>query len=328
MRLYRDFTNLDDDAHGGVVVIGNFDGVHEGHRQVIARARAIAKGLGTPLVVLTFEPHPRQYFRPDTPTFRLTPLRSKTRQLEPLGIDALLALPFDERIAARTAEDFIGDILVGALGARHVVIGYDFAFGKDRAGNPQTLQEAGARHGFGVTCVEAAVSEDGAEFSSTRVRQLLREGKPAAAAAYLGRPWEVEGHIQHGDKRGRQLGFPTANIDLEGYLLPAFGVYAVRLRMDDSPDGTDSGWMDGVANLGLRPTIGDDKVLLEVHLFDFDSDIYGRLARVALVEFLRPEQKFDGLDALQVQIAADTARARDILAAVWGPLYPPGHSPS
>ena len=231
MRLYRDFTNLDDDARGGVVVIGNFDGVHEGHRQVIARARAIAEGLGTPLVVLTFEPHPRQYFRPDAPTFRLTPLRSKTRQLEPLGIDAILALPFDERIAARTAEDFIGDILVGALGAQHVVIGYDFAFGKDRSGNPQTLQKAGARHGFGVTCVEAAVSEDGAEFSSTRVRQLLREGKPAAAAAYLGRPWEVEGHIQHGDKRGRQLGFPTANIDLEGYLLPAFGVYAVRLRM-------------------------------------------------------------------------------------------------
>ena len=319
MRLYRDFTNLDDDARGGVVVIGNFDGVHEGHRQVIARARAIADGLGTPLVVLTFEPHPRQYFQPDAPTFRLTPLRSKTRQMEPLGIDALLALPFDDRIATRTAEEFIGDILIAALGARHVVIGYDFAFGKGRSGNPMTLQEAGAAHGFGVTCVEAAVSEDGAEFSSTQVRQLLREGKPAAAAAYLGRPWEVEGHVQHGDKRGRQLGFPTANIDLEGYLLPAFGVYAVRLRMDDgpdsAPDGRSTGWMDGVANLGLRPTIGDDKVLLEVHLFDFDGDIYGRLARVALVDFLRPEQKFDGLDALKAQIAADTAQAQEILAA-------------
>lgn len=315
MRLYRDFTNLDGDACGGVVVIGNFDGVHEGHRQVIARARAIADGVSSPLTVLTFEPHPRQYFQPDAPPFRLTPLRSKARQMEPLGIDALLALPFDERIASRTADAFVEDILVGALQARHVVIGYDFAFGKDRGGTPQTLQEAGARHGFGVTCVEAALNADGTEYSSTQVRQLLRDGKPAEAAAYLGRPWEVEGHVQHGDKRGRRLGFPTANVDLEGYLLPAFGVYAVRLRLADPENGEDTRWIDGVANLGLRPTIGDDKVLLEVHLFDFSGDIYGRLVRVALVEFLRPEQKFDGLDALTAQIAADKERALDILAA-------------
>lgn len=315
MRLYRDFTNLDGDARSGVVVIGNFDGVHEGHRQVIARARAIADGLGSPLTVLTFEPHPRQYFQPDAPSFRLTPLRSKSRQMEPLGIDALVALPFDERVASRTADAFIDDILIGALAARHVVIGYDFAFGKGRSGNPQTLQEAGARHGFGVTCVEAAKAEDGAEFSSTQVRQLLRDGKPADAAAYLGRPWEVEGHVQHGDKRGRQLGFPTANVDLEGYLLPAFGVYAVRLRMADTVDGEDAGWIDGVANLGMRPTIGDEKVLLEVHLFDFSGDIYGRSVRVALVDFLRPEKKFDGLEALTAQIATDSTQAREILAA-------------
>ena len=315
MRLFRDFTNLDGDARGGVAVIGNFDGVHEGHRQVIARARAIADGMGAPLTVLTFEPHPRQYFQPDAPPFRLTPLRSKARQMEPLGIDALLALPFDDRIASRTAEEFVDDILIGALQVRHVVIGYDFAFGKGRGGNPQTLQEAGARHGFGVTCVEAALNADGTEYSSTEVRQLLRDGKPAEAAAYLGRPWEVEGHVQHGDKRGRQLGFPTANVDLEGYLLPAFGVYAVRLRLADPEDGEDARWIDGVANLGLRPTIGDDKVLLEVHLFDFSGDIYGRLVRVALVEFLRPEQKFDGLDALTAQIAADKDRALAILAA-------------
>jgi riboflavin kinase/FMN adenylyltransferase len=315
MRLYRDFTNLDGGARSGVVVIGNFDGVHEGHRQVIARARAIADGLDAPLTVLTFEPHPRQYFQPDAPPFRLTPLRSKARQLEPLGIDALVALPFDERIASRTAGEFVDDILVASLQARHVVIGYDFAFGKGRGGNPQTLQEAGARHGFGVTCVEAALKADGTKFSSTEVRRLLRDGNPAAAAAYLGRPWEVEGHVQHGDKRGRQLGFPTANVDLEGYLLPAFGVYAVRLRLADPEDGEDARWIDGVANLGRRPTIGDDKVLLEVHLFGFTGDIYGRLVRVALVEFLRPEQKFDGLDALTAQIAADKERALAILAA-------------
>lgn len=311
MKLFRDFSSVDAQARNGVVAIGNFDGVHEGHRQVIAAAHGQAAELGAPLIVVTFEPHPRQFFQPDLPPFRLTPLRSKARLMEDLGVDTLFALAFDERIATLEAEAFIEDFLVEALAARHVVVGYDFAFGKGRGGSPEVLQAAGRAKGFGVTCVPAATGADGEELSSTRVRDMLRAGDVRGATAYLGRPWEIEGHVGHGDKRGRQLGFPTANLDLEGYLLPAFGVYAIRFRLADE----EADWIDGVANLGLRPTIGDDKVLLEAHLFDFSGDLYGRLSRVALIDYIRPERKFDGLDALTAQIAADTARAKDILTA-------------
>lgn len=316
MRILRHYTGLEDDCRGAVVAIGNFDGVHHGHRAVIATARDIARGRGAPLAVLTFEPHPREYFRPDDPPFRLTPLRTKARQLEELGVDILFVLPFDARLASKTAQDFVGDILVGGLAAAHVVIGYDFVFGKGRGGDAKFLSEAGHEKGFGVTQVAAVAGPDGGAFSSTLIRNLLREGKPAEAARVLGRAWEVEGHVLHGDKRGRQLGFPTANVDLAGYLLPAFGVYAVRAGFDrETPDGIVTDWMPGVANLGRRPTIGDDKVLLEVHIFDFAGDLYARLMRVAFVDFLRGEKKFDGLDALQSQIDADCKRAREILAA-------------
>jgi riboflavin kinase/FMN adenylyltransferase len=312
MRIHRSWTTLDPQDRASVLAIGNFDGVHRGHVAVLDEARALARQQGAPFAVLTFEPHPRNYFQPDTPPFRLTPLRPKARRLEALGVDLLFVLSFDAELASKPAEAFIQDILVDGLAARHVVIGYDFVFGKGRGGDGALLEAQGAKHGFGVTRVGQVTGADGGAFSSTVIRNHLREGRPAEAAKALGRLWEVEGHVHPGDQRGRTIGFPTANLDLEGYLLPKFGVYAVRLGLE-AP--TDPVWHDGVANLGLRPTIGDGKVLLEAHMFDRDDDLYGRLLRVQLVDFIRPEQKFDGLDALKAQIARDCDKAREILAA-------------
>jgi riboflavin kinase/FMN adenylyltransferase len=312
MRIHRSWQALDPADRSSVLAIGNFDGVHRGHAAVLDRARRIARDRQAPFAVLTFEPHPRSYFRPDTPPFRLTPLRPKARQLEGHGVDLLFVLSFDAELASKPAETFIDDILVDGLGVKHVVIGYDFVFGKGRGGDGALLEAAGANRGFGVTRVAQVTGEGDAALSSTVIRDHLRAGRPAEAARALGRLWEVEGHVQHGDRRGRAIGFPTANLDLEGYLLPAFGVYAVRVGFEAPHDPA---WHDGVANLGLRPTIGDDKVLLEAHLFDTDQDLYGRLVRVQLVEFIRPERKFAGLDPLKAQIAKDCDKAREILAA-------------
>ncbi|MEQ8700421.1 MAG: bifunctional riboflavin kinase/FAD synthetase [Bauldia litoralis] len=312
MRILRSWQTLDPHDRSGVVAIGNFDGLHRGHAAVLDRARAIAAEKGAPFGVLTFEPHPRNYFQPDAPPFRLTPLRPKARQLEAMGVDLLYVLHFDAELASKTAEAFIADILAGGLGARHVVVGDDFVFGKGRGGDGALLEARGVAHGFGVTRVEQVAGADGGAFSSTVIRAHLREGRPAEAAKALGRLWEVEGHVTPGDQRGRTIGFPTANLDLEGYLLPRFGVYAVRMGLETSAEPV---WCDGVANLGLRPTIGDGKVLLEAHMFDRTEDLYGRLLRVQLVDFIRPEVQFDGLDALKAQIARDCDKAREILAA-------------
>ena len=312
MRILRSWQTLDPQDRSAVVAIGNFDGLHRGHAAVLDTARRIAAEAGAPLAVLTFEPHPRSHFQPDTPPFRLTPLRPKARQLEAMGVDMLYVLHFDTELASKTADQFIGEILVDGLGVRHVVIGYDFVFGKGRGGNGDLLEAVGRDHGFGVTRVTQVTGADGGAFSSTVIRNHLREGRPAEAAKALGRLWEVEGHVTPGDQRGRTIGFPTANLDLEGYLLPRFGVYAVRLGLEAPPDPV---WHDGVANLGLRPTIGDGKVLLEAHMFDREEDLYGRLLRVQLVDFIRPEVQFDGLDALKAQIARDCDKAREILAA-------------
>ncbi len=317
MRIYRHHDGLEQSARDAVVAIGNFDGVHQGHRAVIGAAARLAAASEKPLGVLTFEPHPRSYFRPDDPPFRLTPFRPKMRQLEAYGADIVYCLGFDADLAALTAERFVDEILVRGLGVAHVVFGYDFVFGKGRGGNADFLRETAPRHGFGVASVEAVARDDGAPVSSTLIRDLLRNGRPAEATAALGRPWEVEGHVLPGDQRGRQLGFPTANLDLEGYLLPKFGVYAVRCMVESGADAAPV-WIDGVANLGLRPTIGDGKILLEAHLFDFSGNLYGRLMRIQLVDFLRPEMRFDGLDALRGQIDADCRRAREILAGGGG----------
>ena len=294
---------------GAVLALGNFDGVHRGHQAVIAAARAVAGHLGAPAGVLTFEPHPRQLFRPGDPPFRLTPFRLKARLIETLGLDVLYALVFDQAFSERSAESFIADVLVAGFGVRHVVAGPDFVFGHRRQGSMALLAERGRALGFGVTAVEP-VGDGAAAISSSRIRSLLQEGNPAAAAALLGRPWEVEARVESGTQRGRTIGFPTANLALGECLRPATGVYAVEARLD-SPESP--AWT-GVANFGRRPTVDGKSEWLEVHLFDFAGDLYGRHLRVGFCEYLRGERKFDGLPALTAQIAEDAARARALLA--------------
>jgi riboflavin kinase / FMN adenylyltransferase len=295
--------------------MGNFDGLHRGHALLIGRARDLAREHGRPTAVLTFEPHPRSVFVPNAEPFRLTPFRVKERELAHLGVDLLFVQHFDLGFAANSAEAFLSEIIVEAIGASHVVVGWDCTFGKSRRGTPDFLRAAGSAHGFAVTVLDPVRDADQTVYSSTCIRQLLKAGQPREAAALLGRFWEIDGRVAVGDRRGRTIGFPTANLGLEDYLRPAFGVYAVRVSGDGQDDPLDGRTVDGVANLGLRPTVGGHEPRLEAHLFDIDADLYGRHLRVALIEFIRPELKFSGLDALKAQIAADAARARDILVA-------------
>ncbi len=292
---------------GGVVALGNFDGVHRGHQALLARAREQAASLGAPVVAFTFEPHPRGFFVPDTGPFRLTLLPAKTRLLAGHGVQAVLAQRFDESFAALPAASFIEDVLRKGLGARHVVCGYDFTFGARRSGNVEMLRAEGKTHGFGVTVLDP-VTHEGEIYSSTRIREALRHGWARDAAGLLGHAWEIEGTVELGDQRGRTIGFPTANVALGEHLRPRFGVYAARALVDGV-------WRNGVANLGKRPTFGKLQENFEVHLFDFAGDLYGRVLRVALVDFIRAEMKFPGLDALKAQIAADGQAARDLFAS-------------
>jgi riboflavin kinase/FMN adenylyltransferase len=317
MRILRHTAGLSDRDKGSVVAIGNFDGVHRGHRAVFDAAGRIAHETGAEQAVLTFEPHPRSVFQPDIAPFRLTPFRSKARQIELLGVDILFALHFDMAFSRHSAEDFVSEILVEGLAASHVVVGDDFVFGNRRRGTPEFLAQEAKKHGFDVTFIEPVAGADGVAYSSTRIRELLATGRPGDAAQLLGRFWEIEGRVEPGDKRGRTIGFPTANLGLDDYLRPATGVYAMRAGLD-RPAGNggdvETVWFDGVANLGRRPTFGGDDLLLEAHLFDFEEDIYGQHLRVALIEYLRPETRFDGIDALKAQIAEDATRARELLA--------------
>ncbi|HLI12888.1 MAG TPA: bifunctional riboflavin kinase/FAD synthetase [Alphaproteobacteria bacterium] len=312
MRVFRHYTDLPENVRGAVVAIGNFDGIHRGHQAIIAAAAERARAAKAPLAVLTFEPHPRSFFRPDLPPFRLTPFRIKARLVEALGVDLLFVLTFDEALSRLSAERFVAEVLVAGLGIRHAVIGDNFAFGHKRGGTPETLRALGERHGFAVTCLTRVKGPGEEIYSSTRIRDYLQAGNPTRAALLLGRYWEIEARVQAGDKRGRKLGFPTANLPLDGYLVPARGVYAVRAGIDR---GTAIHWHGGVANLGVRPTVDGTTLLFEVNLFDFAGDLYGHHLRVALVDHLRPEMKFDGLDALKRQIAEDSRRARVILAS-------------
>jgi riboflavin kinase/FMN adenylyltransferase len=305
MQIFRHHENLPDTARGATVAIGNFDGVHRGHQALIRHARA----LGGPLGVLVFEPHPQEYFRPDAPRFRLTPFRAKARLLEMHGVDILYALHFDAAFAAIPADEFIDRVLVRDLGVAHVIVGADFHFGKGRTGNRALLEASGAKRGFSVTTFDLVGEGGDAKISSTRIREALREGRPRVAAAMLGHPWTVEGRVERGDQRGRTIGFPTANVSLEGYLEPALGVYAVRVELGGRQSG-------GVANFGRRPTFDKKDVLLEVHVFDFSGDLYGQPIVVSFLEFLRPEMKFAGLDALKAQITRDCETARNALSAL------------
>jgi riboflavin kinase / FMN adenylyltransferase len=296
--------------------MGNFDGVHRGHALLIGRVRELARADGRPVAVLTFEPHPRSVLVPAAEPFRLTPLRVKERELARLGVDLLFVQHFDLGFAAKSAEDFIAEIIVAAIGASDVVVGWDCTFGKNRRGTPDLLRAAGPQQGFAVTVLEPIRGADQTVYSSTHIRELLQAGQPRQAAALLGRFWEIDGRVATGDRRGRTIGFPTANLGLGDYLRPAFGVYAVRVSGDGPDDPLAGQTLDGVANLGLRPTVGGLELRLEAHLFDIDRDLYRRHLRVALIDFIRPEQKFADLDALKAQIAADAQKAREILAAI------------
>ena len=309
MRQVHGWRGLDAKERGAALALGNFDGVHLGHRAVIAGAAAAAARLGAPLGVATFEPHPRRWFQPDSAPFRLTTLEQQARALAGLGVDRLHVLPFDAELAEMSDETFARAVLHEGLGVRHVAAGFDITFGKGRTGDPESLRRFGERYGFGVAIAARVEAADGVKLSSSAVREALAAGRPERAAEILGRPFAIEGVVQHGDKRGRLLSFPTANVPLGEYVRPAFGVYATRSRL---PDGREAA---GVANLGRRPTVAGTEERLEVSLFDFDGDLYGRTLETALLAFIRPERRFDGLDALKAQIAADAVSARRLLGA-------------
>jgi riboflavin kinase/FMN adenylyltransferase len=288
---------------GAIVALGNFDGFHMGHQAVVGRAVEQTRAEGRPVLVATFDPHPVRFFRPDTPWFRLTSLGQRERLFAAAGADAMIVFRFDAALAATIAEDFVADRLVRLIGAAGLVTGEDFTFGKGRAGNIEVLKRLGAEHGLSVDSV-APVEADGQPVSSSRIRDSLQAGDCEAAAALLTRPFAIDGVVEHGDKRGRTIGYPTANLALGHYLRPRFGVYAVRGRLRDGRV------LDGAANLGIRPTFQPPKELLEPYFFDFDGDLYGQTIEVELISFLRPEAKFESLDALKAQMARDCIEAR------------------
>jgi riboflavin kinase/FMN adenylyltransferase len=311
--LLIDPERLPSEFRDGHVVVGNFDGVHRGHQSVVHQAAEPAHAAGRPVVALTFEPHPRTFFQPDRPLFRLTGRDEKARQLIRAGCDAVVVLTFDQALAAIEAEDFVSHTLVERLGAHAVVVGWDFHFGRGRAGSPAFLAEAGPRHGL---YVDVAPPYGGATpVSSSAIRDLLAEGDVAKAGRLLGRQWIVEGEVAHGDKRGRDLGYPTANIRLAPETRLAFGIYAVRALVGDRIVG-------GAASYGRRPQFDDGAPLFEVFLFDFSGDLYGQALRIELVAHLRPELKFGSVPELVEQMGRDVENARAAIAAPEDPLAP------
>lgn len=315
MDLITDISQVESSHRGAVAALGNFDGIHPGHQVAINRAGEEAKKLGAPHVVIAFEPHPRQYFRPNDPPFRLTSLRAKALILETMGVDGLIALPFVKALAETAAEDFVREILVGVLGIRHLVIGADFRFGKDRGGDADLVRQMAASLDFGVSVVDMVnsplVSNPNQPYSSTQIRDALRDGEADRAAQLLGRPWSVDGIIVKGNQRGRTIGFPTINVRLGDYLRPKFGGYVFRV---DLLEDTGVRTFGGVGNVGVRPTFKDKEVLLEVFMFDFDEEIYGHEVFIHFIDFIRPELKFDSIEALKAQITADCDLAKRTLA--------------
>ncbi|MBV6632917.1 MAG: bifunctional riboflavin kinase/FAD synthetase [Alphaproteobacteria bacterium] len=316
MKLYRNPSDLGTDAQGGAVVIGNFDGVHRGHQALIDAAKGLVED--APVGVLSFEPHPRQFFKPDTPPFRLTLFRQKARLLQRAGVGHFLVRGFNQDLANQSAEQFVEEHLLQGFRARHVVVGADFKFGKGRTGNPNLLAKMMAEAGGEVT-VLGAVGDEVGTLSSSRVRDALIEGDVAEAASILGRPFDLGGMVQKGAQRGRTMEFPTANISLDEALQrPAYGVYAVTAAVSSDSIEADEPehWWQGVANFGKRPTVDGVQELLEVHLFDVQPDLYDSYLRVQLHHFIRPEQKFDGVEALKRQIELDAAAAKTELSKV------------
>ena len=291
---------------GGIIALGNFDGFHRGHQAVVGAALAWAKAEGRPGIVATFDPHPVRYFVPHAPPFRLTSLDQRQDLFAAAGADAMLVFHFDGALAQTTAEAFVGDLLSQQLGAGGVVTGEDFTFGRGRAGNVNVLAQLAAQAGMTARAV-GPVADHGEAVSSSRIRDALRAGDCTAASELMTRPFAVRGPVQHGAKLGRQIGYPTANLELGSYLRPAYGIYAVTVRL---PDGA---VLPGAANLGIRPTFDPPVELLETYLFDYAGDLYGQEIEVALHHYLRPEAKFASLDELTAQMALDCGRARELL---------------
>lgn len=300
---------IEGDLRGGVIALGNFDGFHAGHQAVVGRSVRHARDEGRPAIVATFDPHPVRFFKPDVAPFRLTTLDQRQELFAAAGADAMLVLPFDATLAGTTAEDFITELLLDRYGAAGVVTGADFVFGKGRGGNVVTLADHARRLGF-FTEMVAPVDDAEEVISSSRIREALQAGDCATAARLLTRPFTVRGQVQHGDKNGRLLGFPTANLDMGQYLRPRYGIYAVTGTL---PDGR---ILKGAANLGVRPSFDPPKELLEPHFFDFAEDLYGQEIDVAFHAFIRPEAKFESMDALMAHIAADCDAARRLLAGI------------
>lgn len=312
LHLCRHINEVPTSEKGCVVALGNFDGFHRGHQVVIGEAGRIAREMGVRLVVVVTEPHPVSFFAPDAPAFRLTPFRERLKLLENFGVDMLVVLPFDKGLAGMLAQDFVTNVLVQGVGAMHVVVGYDYRFGKMRGGGNGVLAAMGDMEGYGLTVIDPVTvgleGYAGEIYSSTLVRIALEAGEARKAAALLGHWWTINGKIIKGDERGRTIGFPTANIELGESLVPKMGVYAVRVMLENEET-----LYGGVANIGKRPTFDKSDILLEVHLFDFDEDIYDRHIRVELVSHLRDEKKFDSIDDLKAQIQQDCHVARIVL---------------
>jgi riboflavin kinase/FMN adenylyltransferase len=308
MKIIHGWKGLADADRDAAVALGNFDGVHLGHREVIAEAREAAVALGVPLGVISFEPHARMHFQPDAPPFRLMNPHQLARTMQGLGADLFYLLPFGVEMAGFSDHDFVRDVMVQGLGVRHVAVGFDITFGKGRTGDPDAMRRYGAEFGFSVS-VAAAVENSAGKISSTTVREALREGRPELARLIMGRPFAIEGLVQKGRQLGRQLGFPTANVPLGDYVAPKFGVYATRTRLADGRE------LAGVANIGVNPTTGEVEPRLEVWLFEFDEDIYGETIETDLIAFLRSEEKFDSVETMVRQIRVDEHNARRILAS-------------
>jgi len=311
MRIIRDYIYVEPQDRGASAAIGNFDGVHIGHQSVIELARSAGAKIGAPLGVMSFEPHPREYFTPQSPAFRLMSREARATRLTKLGVAHLYELNFNAALSALSPQDFAQQVIADGLGLKHIVVGADFYFGKGRAGNVQMLQEFGAQMGFGVT-IAPLLENTGGQVSSTSIRQALGDGRPQDAAAQLGHWHRIEGPVIGGEQRGRDLGYPTANMSMDGLHLPKFGVYAVLVDVQDGPH---AGSYHGAASLGVRPMFGINTANLETFIFDFSGDLYGATLSVGLVDFLRPELKFDTLEELIAQMEADCLQARSLLSA-------------
>jgi riboflavin kinase / FMN adenylyltransferase len=308
LTVYHSWRDLAPEDRGAAIAFGNFDGLHLGHQQVIADAGKAAARIGAPLGVVSLEPHPIALFNPGGPPFRLTNPHQLARAVEATGAARLYLLPFGHQMAGLSDRAFVKDILVDGLGVRHVAVGFDVTFGNNRTGDPAAMSRYGQEFGFGVSITKEVDAADGDKISSSGIRAALKGGRPEVAARQLGRPFAIEGVVQKGQQLGRKLGIPTANVPLGEYVVPKLGVYATRTRLKDGRK------LDGVANIGANPTTGEVEPRLEVWLFDFDEDIYGETIETELIGFIRPEEKFDTIDAMLKVIADDVTRARDILS--------------